>query len=83
MGEVQRHQGVMGWMKQSTGQDMIRTGLLLSPAVLSMTQGHPHVRRPPRIKERGGSNLGYRMEGVGTVCMTLSVLRQLTLSSTL
>lgn len=47
--------GVMGWKRQEAGGDLVGTGLLLSPAVLSMstlTEGQPQVRRPPRTKER-------------------------------
>lgn len=55
----------MGWKRQEAGGDLVGTGLLLSPAVLSMcplTKGQPQVRRPPRRKERGGSNEGSREE---------------------
>lgn len=75
--------GVMGWKTQEAGGDLVGTGLLLSPAVLSMsflTEGQPQVRRPPRRKERerrGGSNAGYRPEegggGVESVYMSLCV----------
>ncbi len=84
----------MGWKGHEAGGDLVGTGLLLSPAVLSMStlaKGQPQVRRPPRRKERerwGGSNTGYRPEesgqGVESVYMSVYVcfLRQHTLSST-
>lgn len=55
---------VMGWKRQQAGGDWVGRGLLLSPAVLSMsflTVGQSQVTRPPRRKERetrGGSNTG-------------------------
>lgn len=70
---------VMGWKRQQAGGDLVGSGLLLSPAVLSLsflTEGQSQVRRPPRRKERerrGGSNTGYRLEesvwGVESVCI--------------
>ena len=75
-----------------TGGDLVGTGLLLSPAVLSVslpTREQPQVRRPPRRKERkrrGGSNTGYRPGesggGVESAYMRVCVLRQRALSST-
>lgn len=67
--------GVMGWKRQEAEGDLVGTGLLLSPAVLSMsflTEGQPQVRRPPRRKEierRGGSNAGYRPEEGWSLCI--------------
>ncbi len=62
---------VMRWKRHEAGGDWVGLGLLLSPAVLSMsflTEGQPRVRRPLRRKERerkGGSNTGYRPEESG------------------
>lgn len=81
----------MGWKRQEAEGDLVGTGLLLSPAVLSMcslTKGQPQVRRPPRRKERGGSNEGYRPQqsggGVKSVYASVYglVWRQHTMSST-
>lgn len=81
----------MGWKRQEAGGDLVGTGLLLSPAVLSMcplTKGQTQVRRPPRRKERGGSNEGYRPQqsggGVKSVYASVYglVWRQHTMSST-
>lgn len=60
---------VMGWKRQQAGGDWVGRGLLLSPAVLSMsflTAGQSQVTRPPRRKERetrGGFK--YRLETGG------------------
>lgn len=74
---------VMGWKRQQAGGDWVGRGLLLSPAVLSvsfLTAGRSRVTRPLRRKERetrGGFK--YRLEtgevwgGVGPVYMSVCV----------
>lgn len=58
------------------------------PVHVPLTKGQPQVRRPPRRKERGGSNEGYRPQqsggGVKSVYASVYglVWRQHTMSST-